>query len=142
MSHFSWLTLGFFLGLIGLGLIGWLKSGRHDGWQLPGACGVLGCSRAAVADTLLGLADLPDSLIRIEGMAIKRSLLTQEQIDQLPVGANWQIDEVPREFWGKIPGLQRLHHGERQRKQSRAVEWYHERRGHRCSRERAESDGK
>jgi len=41
-------------------------------------------------------------------MAIKRSLLTQEQFDQLPVGDNWQIDEVPRDLWGKIPGLQRL----------------------------------
>ena len=40
-------------------------------------------------------------------MAVKHTPLTQEQFDYLsPVG--WTIDEVPREHWNKIRGLQRL----------------------------------
>jgi hypothetical protein len=40
-------------------------------------------------------------------MAAKRTLLTQEQFDRLGL-VGWTIDEVPREHWSKIPGLQRL----------------------------------
>ena len=35
--------------------------------------------------------------------------LTQDQFDLLNTTINWKIDEVPREHWGKIPGIQRLH---------------------------------
>jgi hypothetical protein len=52
--------------------------------------------------------DLLGSLMWIEAMAMKRLPLTQEQFDQLPVADHWQIDEVPRELWDRIPGLQRL----------------------------------
>src|SRR5260370_381018 len=40
-------------------------------------------------------------------MAVKRTPLTQEQFDRLGL-AGWTIDDVPREHWDKIPGLQRL----------------------------------
>ena len=44
---------------------------------------------------------------RIE-MAIKRTPLTKEQFRLIKTTSGWNIDEVPREHWSKIPGLQRL----------------------------------
>jgi hypothetical protein len=41
-------------------------------------------------------------------MAVKRTPLTQEQFDRLQLVGGWTIDEIPREHWDKIPGLQRL----------------------------------
>lgn len=41
-------------------------------------------------------------------MTWKRTPLTNEQFSQLEA-TGWVIDEVPREHWDKIPGLQRLH---------------------------------
>jgi len=41
-------------------------------------------------------------------MPPKRTLLTQEQFDMLGSIGGWGIDEVPKEHWGKIPGLQRI----------------------------------
>jgi hypothetical protein len=40
-------------------------------------------------------------------MAIKHTPLTQAQFDQLAL-VDWTINEIPREIWPKIPGLQRL----------------------------------
>jgi len=34
--------------------------------------------------------------------------LTQEQFDLLRTTEGWNIDEVPRKHWNKIPGIQRL----------------------------------
>lgn len=41
-------------------------------------------------------------------MKNKRKPLTQEQFDQLHTTDGWNIDEVPRENWEKIPGLIRF----------------------------------
>jgi len=41
-------------------------------------------------------------------VAFKRTLLTQEQFNQIPVDSNWHIDDVPRDLWDKIPGIERL----------------------------------
>jgi hypothetical protein len=40
-------------------------------------------------------------------MALKRVPLTEEQFGHLNA-LDWAVDEVPREHWDKIPGLQRL----------------------------------
>jgi len=41
-------------------------------------------------------------------MSVKRTPLTQEQFERLNTTANWDICEVPREHWDKIPSIQRL----------------------------------
>jgi len=41
-------------------------------------------------------------------MAPKRKPLTKEQYDLLGVKAGWELVEVDKEHWRKIPGIQRL----------------------------------
>ncbi len=41
-------------------------------------------------------------------MARKRTPLTSEQFSKLKLTGGWNIDDVPRERWNDIPGLQRL----------------------------------
>ena len=41
-------------------------------------------------------------------MATKRIPITADQFSLLQTTDDWNIDEVPREYWGLIPGLQRL----------------------------------
>ena len=43
-------------------------------------------------------------------MAIKSVKLSEEQFNFLKTSDNWfKTDDVPKEFWGNIPGIQRLH---------------------------------
>lgn len=41
-------------------------------------------------------------------MTIEKIPITQEQFDLLKTTENWNIDEVDKKFWDKIPGIQRL----------------------------------
>jgi len=41
-------------------------------------------------------------------MTIKKIPLTKEKFDLLKTTEGWNIDEVPKEYWKNIPGIQRL----------------------------------
>ncbi|SRR6266446_2493241 len=40
---------------------------------------------------------------------MKRTPLTENQFKLLQTTDGWNIDEVPKEHWDKIPGIERLH---------------------------------
>lgn len=42
-------------------------------------------------------------------MGVKQTKLTDEQFGFLKTTNLWNIDEIPKENWPKIPGIQRLH---------------------------------
>lgn len=42
-------------------------------------------------------------------MAVKRTPLTEDQFNTLGIEANWDITDVPPEYWNNLPNVERLH---------------------------------